>query len=200
MSKGLEKFSIMVGGGQDYWGPTADRDRHVVRELALGLSLEAQKRGFQIQIITGGMPGIGDDFASYYHGTVLDVVSDEHLPSYKERTKHQNHRSYWVAGKTQEQRRLAFATNPDISLGLFIQGGKYTTHEIKIFMESNKPVVLFWGSGGASGGYQPYEGWTCPKPTDHHDAPYMSDDPDLDPRIIAKSLIDQIIQHLKAVK
>lgn len=193
--EGYRKISIMVGGGQDYYGPTAARDKKVVQLVALGLNkLAMEDHKIQIQVITGGMLGVGDDFARFYGGRVLDVVSSEYVETYKKRTINQVHRAYWVAGESQERRRLAFATNPDIALALFVQGGQYTSHEIKIFQENNTPTVLFWGSGGASGGRQPYKGWACEKPPG--DAPYMSNDPDMDPETIAMALMNEILNTL----
>lgn len=185
-----------MGGGQEYYGPTADRDKQVVLLLASNLQkIAVEDYGIQIQVITGGTAGVPDDFASHYRGNVLDVVSEEYVEAYKERTQHQHHRTYWVAGATQEQRRLAFATNPDIALALFIQGGQYTTHEIKIFMEKKKPIILFWGSGGASGGAIPYQGWSAPMPQQPCDVT-MSTDPAEDAQTIALALMHKILNIL----
>lgn len=166
---------------------TAERDKKVVVEAAQYLNT----LNLPIQVVTGGTAGVPDIFASHSN-RVVDVVSSEYLDTYKERTR-DCPRSYWVAGQTQLQRRLAFQSNPDIVAALFIQGGKYTTHEIKLMKEAGKHVVVFSGSGGASGGGQAYEGWTYTPSTEEASRPYASTDPDADYKIIAKALIDDLI-------
>lgn len=178
--------SILIGGGQDYYGPTAERDKKVVQIAAMLL----RETNLPIQVVTGGTAGIPDDFAKHFGGRVVDIVSSEHLNVYKHRTATRP-RSYWVAGETQEQRRLAFLTNPDIKVGLFIQGGQYTTHEIKLFHDSGRKVVTFQGSGGASGGKIPYHGWSYP-PQKRLARAYDSTDPDADPYQIARDLIEDV--------
>jgi len=199
MQKGFKNVSLMVGGGQDYYGPTAARDKLVVKDLASHLYAYAKdKHGLDIQIITGGTAGIPDEFAAAYKGRTLDIVSSEYLDKYKERTA-DNPRPYWVAGKTQEQRRLAFATNPDIRCALFIQGGQYTTHEIQIFLENGREIVPFRGSGGASGGKIAYKNWRLPE--SDYDKEWASDSTDPDTsddkvRDIVDSLLEQICNKL----
>jgi hypothetical protein len=100
-------MSVFIGGGQEYHGPTVDRDKHVV-EIAAILLYETN---LPIQVVTGGTAGIPDDFARNFGGRVVDIVSEEYLDQYKRRTG-MFPRPYWVAGKTQEERRLAFLTNP----------------------------------------------------------------------------------------
>lgn len=188
-------FSLLVGGGQDYYGPTADRDRKVVQNVARLLSGAADENEINIQIITGGTAGIPDDLASSYQvygKKVVDIVSSEYLPKYLERT-FDNPRPFWVAGETQEKRRLAFLSNPHITVGLFIQGGPYSAHEMKLFSESGRHVVSFYGSGGAAGGQQAYQGWAYKKPDGEPIYPSDSTDPDADFIPIAKSLVNQII-------
>lgn len=65
----------MVGGGQDYYGETAERDQRVVVETARQLAATGK-----FIVYTGGMPGIGDDFARAFveaGGSVVDIVSSE---------------------------------------------------------------------------------------------------------------------------
>jgi hypothetical protein len=37
-----------------------------------------------------------------------------------------------------------------------IQGGQYTTHELKLFDEQKVPIMALRGSGGAAGGQVPW--------------------------------------------
>ena len=75
-------MSILIGGGQDYYGPTAERDKKVV-EVAAELLRETM---LPIQVVTGGTAGIPDDFAKRFGNRVVDIVSSEYLDKYKERT------------------------------------------------------------------------------------------------------------------
>ena len=186
-------MSILIGGGQEYYGPTAARDKCVVKYAAQIL----RDSDLDLQVVTGGTAGIPDDFAKIYStgGRVVDIVSSEYLSTYKERTQ-AIPRPYWVAGETQMKRRLAFLSNPDIKIALFIQGGKYTAHEIKLFKESGRKVVVFTGSGGASGGNIDYEGWRC-LPQKHCNRPYDSCDPDADPLEIARDLVQHITELMQ---
>ena len=186
-------MSIFIGGGQDYYGPTAERDKEVVKRVATLL----RKTQLPLQIVTGGTAGIPEDFARHFGGlrlsgtqTVVNVIAAEYLETYKERTRDYP-QSYWVAAETHEQRRVALANNPDIKVGLFIQGGQFTTHEIWLFQEKGKKLVVFSGSGGASGGAIPYNGWSYVPPTG--DKAYMSTDPDADVADIAYSLVQEIL-------
>lgn len=189
----MQSVSILVGGGQAYYGPTAERDKKVVT-IAARLLREAETP-YRIQIVTGGTAGIPDDFAKGFgKGQAVDVVSSEHLPEYLERTAGRP-RSYWVAGESQEKRRLAFTTNPNIAAALFVQGGQYTTHEILLMQQARLPVVVFWGSGGASGGQIPYKSESVSAPTGG-ERPYHSTDPDADPYTIAGALIDDLLAAL----
>lgn len=55
----MMKGRLFVGGGQEYYGPTAARDKLVVVETAKELF---NLVGNSIEIVTGGMPGIPDEF------------------------------------------------------------------------------------------------------------------------------------------
>lgn len=195
MQEGLSVTSLLVGGGQDYYGPTADRDRRVVKETAQLLNMWCMS-GTHVHVVTGGTAGIPDEFAAHFNGPVVDIVSSEYLDTYKERT-FLHPRAYWVAGETQEKRRLAFLKNPDIKVGLFIQGGQYTTHEIKLFEESGRKAIVFWGSGGASGGKIPYKGWSYTKPERSEPRAYDSTDPDANVKEIAHDLVEDIFKAIK---
>jgi len=186
-------MSILVGGGQAYYGPTASRDKNVV-QIAAQLLRESE---LDIQVVTGGTAGVPDDFAMRYAsgGRVVDIVSSEFLETYKERTKDRP-RAYWVAGETQEKRRLAFLKNPDIKVGLFIQGGQYTAHEIHLFEESGRTAIVFLGSGGASGGKIAYKGWSY-RPHKRIARAYDSEDPDENPYDIARDLIEDVVSAWK---
>jgi hypothetical protein len=88
---------------------------------------------------------------------VLCVVSSEYEEEYKTRQLPFEH---IVIGQTQEKRRLAVTKLPRIFCALFVQGGKFSTHEMQLFEQNKVPVVPLVGSGGASGGDQSYEGYT----------------------------------------
>lgn len=158
--KGLVR--IMVGGGQDYWGPTSDRDRQVVSLTAQTLFSAI---GNTVEIVTGGMPGIPNDFAKAWADAggkyILCVVSSEHLETYLKTADPRF--GYTVIGESQTARRLALTKLDGIKCALFIQGGQYTTHEMQLFEAAGVPIVTFWGSGGAAGGGQPYQGYTYTK-------------------------------------
>lgn len=188
------RFSILVCGGQDYYGPTGDRDREVVKLAAQELYCLAP----HVQVITGGTGGIPDDFAQEYTrqgGQVIDIVSSEHLGKYQERTS-QRQRPYLVLGDTQEKRRFAFLliSNSDLRAALSIQGGKYTTHELELLSNHVPRLVSFIGSGGASGGQIPYDDGYIYKPSDAELAePYASTDPKGNALVIAQSLIHKLL-------
>jgi len=177
--KGLKY--ILVGGGQAYYGPTASRDKQVLIETAKQLDTK-------YTVLTGGMLGVGNDFASSFKGSSLDIISGEYENEYLER---QTGRTYNVVGQTQKERRLGLLETPNIKVALFFQGGKYTTHEIKLVLEKNIPVITLYGGGGASGGTQPYDGWTYTPPDD---IPELLKDtnPDTDPKLIASVIINEI--------
>src|SRR5512137_3031104 len=91
---------LLVIGGQAYHGPTAARDL----EVTVLTAFELFKRvGDSIQVVTGGMPGIPDEFARAWRkagGThILCVVSEEYEKDYRLDFP------YMVVGATQEKRR-----------------------------------------------------------------------------------------------
>lgn len=94
---------LFVAGGQQYYGPTADRDRLVTTYTAQKLF---ELVGDTVQVITGGMPGIPEDFARAWQqagGTnILCVVSSEHETTFLERNT--ANFAHIVAGETQEKR------------------------------------------------------------------------------------------------
>jgi hypothetical protein len=184
---------LMVGGGLAYYGPTAQRDKEVVRLAAMSLY---GKLGDTIEIVTGGMSGIPDDFARTWldcGGThVLCVVSSEHLHTY---LKTQDVRMrHIVIGENQTARRLALPKLEGIRCALFVQGGMYTTHEMQLFEEAHVPIVTHWGSGGAAGGEQPYNGYTyTKKPSNEY---LCSTDPTKDAYYLAFELATAVIKWL----
>ena len=186
---------IFVGGGQDYYGETAVRDKAVVSTLAERLSRSLPK---DVQIVYGGMPGIPEDFCKSFasadeaaEARILAVVSSEQKEKFLARDFGFDMR---VIGETQEKRRLGVVRLEGYKCAIFVQGGQYSTHEIKLFKErGDVPIISLWGSGGASGGTQPYQGWTftdVPK-----DMPLLcSKDPLEDPEAIAKAMEEQVLK------
>lgn len=149
---------LFIGGGMSYFGPTSTRDKLVVEKTA---QLLFNELGNSVEIVTGGTPGIPQDFALAWHKAggkhVLCVVSSEYEEEYKARQLPFEH---VVIGETQEKRRLAVTKLERIHCALFVQGGKFSTHEMQLFEQNKVPVVPFVGSGRASGGEQPYEGYS----------------------------------------
>jgi hypothetical protein len=184
------KNRLFVGGGQDYWGETAERDRKIVKEAS---KILFELVGDSIEIVTGGMPGIPDDFVHAWLGTsVLCVISEEHLENYLARDLPFD---YKVVGKSQEARRLAVTRLEGIKCALFIQGGKYSTHEMKLLLERNDVgLVSFVGSGGAAGGDQPYNGWSYDT-TLEKDVMLHNKDPLADVKEIAQSIAENIKKY-----
>lgn len=181
---------IFVGGGQDYYGETAERDKNVVKALAVRLEKSLPS---EVQIVYGGMPGIPEDFCKAFGhpDRVLAVVSSEQEEAYGKRNPGFNFR---VIGDTQEKRRLGVVRLKHIRCAIFVQGGKYSTHEIKLFKErGDVPIVAFWGSGGASGGTQPYEGWTFQDKPKNDTSLLCSTDPKEDPDKIAEALEAEVL-------
>jgi hypothetical protein len=191
----MERVRLFVGGGQAYYGPTAERDKRVVKRVA---EILAVAMGDRVEVVTGGMPGIPDEFAAAWTAAggsqVLCVVSSEHEPAFRERNLPY---ACMVAGETQTARRLAVTKLEGLKAALFIQGGKYSTHEMRLLGERGIPIVAFHGSGGAAGGGEPYEGW-------HYEVlPYRdgsaidSRDPEHDPEECAVELWHFLMEKLK---
>lgn len=183
------KCRLFIGGGQDYWGETADRDRQVVKLVASELY---NSLGNSIEIVTGGMAGIPNDFALAWVQAggkhVLCVVSSEHEATFLQ-TKPIGF-NHIATGKSQTERRLAVTKLEGIKCALFIQGGKFSTHEMKLFEERQVPIVSHWGSGGAAGGQQPYEGYVYTR--EPMNPELSSVDPGLSPLYIAAALASDI--------
>jgi hypothetical protein len=178
-----------------YYGATAQRDEAVVKRVAEMLALHAAD---EVEVVTGGMPGIPDDFAAAWWAAggrhVLCVVSSEHEAAYRERNLPY---ACMVAGETQTARRLAVTKLEGIKAALFVQGGKYSTHEMRLLSERGVPIVAFHGSGGAAGGGESYQDW-------HYDAvPYREDsaidsrDPATDPGECAVELWHHVLEALR---
>ncbi len=150
-------MALLVGGGQAYYGETAERDKLVVIAAARHLY---ELVGDNVEIITGGMPGIPHDFAMEWKrlgGTdITFVISEEVRDTLKEVEPGV---MYAVMGKDQKERRIALTKIERIRVALFIQGGQYTTDEIiKCQERGDIDVICFSGSGGAAGGQIPYNG------------------------------------------
>jgi len=191
------RMRLFVGGGQEYHGPTAERDKEVVKQVAKAL---ARFKGSEVQIVTGGMPGIPDDFAAAWTAAggsqVLCVVSSEYEEAFRARNLPY---ACVVVGATQTARRLAVTQWQGLEAAFFVQGGKYTTHEMRLLSERGVPIVAFHGSGGAAGGEQPYEGWSYPIiPYDEDTKNYIgSRDPHMLPVHIGMELFNQLLKALK---
>ena len=191
-------FALFVGGGQEYHGPTAKRDQAVVKLVASHLY---NLVGTSVQVITGGMPGIPEDFAKEWHalgGSVLCVVSSEQEEAFKHRNTGFAHQ---VAGESQEKRRIAVTKWPNLACALFVQGGRYSTHEMQLIEDRGLPIVTFWGSGGAAGGQIPYHNPITSELYVYENKPeahplICSTDPDADPEQIATAIALQLSHHL----
>lgn len=154
----MELPRVFVGGGMSYFGLTSTRDQFVVEKTA---RLLYNTFGNGIEIITGGTPGIPQDFALAWCKAggkhVLCIVSSEYEEEYLSRQLPFQH---VVIGESQFKRRLAVTKYERIFAAFFVQGGKFSTHELRLFEQNKTAIVPFVGSGGASGGDQPYEGYT----------------------------------------
>jgi predicted Rossmann-fold nucleotide-binding protein len=178
--------TLLVGGGQAYYGPTGERDKKVVEEVAKELFNQC---GNSIEIVTGGMPGIPMDFARVWllaGGThVRFIVSEEHMATV---TETMTGVKYEVRGKTQAERRVALTGLQDLHAALFVQGGEYTTDEIIKCQTRGIPVICFIGSGGASGGQIAYKGQLPVLDTDEPSEWIRNADPDADTATLAAQL------------
>jgi hypothetical protein len=196
------RVRLFVGGGQAYYGDTASRDEIVVKRVA---ELLAQNMGDEVEVVTGGMLGIPDDFAAAYTSVggaspdqVLCVVSSEHEAAFRARNLPYK---CMVAGATQQARRLAVTTLPGLACALFVQGGKYSTHEMRLLQERGIPIVAFHGSGGAAGGGEPYEGWAYEIIPYGRTGPHLdSRNPKEDTELCALELVMHLMTHLVAAR
>lgn len=202
-----ERPRILIGGGQAFHGPTADRDLRVCTLLAGFVYSSLQNT---VEIVTGGTEGIPDVFAEAWPGAhALDVVSDEHAPKYftrlMERLACLPHdaypykRTHMLVGKSQLQRRIAMVAMPRIVCAIFIQGGKFSTHEMRLLHEKGIPIVPLWGGGGAAGGQQPYEDWSLPQDvaTAWNEPRLLDTDPSTDPALIATAMTRCVVATIK---
>lgn len=184
---------VFVGGGMSYYGPTAERDKQVVKALALHLF---NLLGNSVEIITGGTAGIPEDFALAWMAVggkhVLCVVSDEYEKEYLSRQLPFQH---VIVGKSQEARRIAVTKFENIKCAVFIQGGKFSTHEILLFEQNKVPIVPFVGSGGAAAGTQPYNEQNYEPDAGWKNCPASSQDPDESVDNIARFLAISIAVH-----
>lgn len=179
----------MVGDGQEYHGPTAERDKRVVQLVAQKLF---ERLGNSIEIITGGMPGIPMDFADAWLKAggiqVTYVVSDEYFSTLEILDTRVKYKS---GGKTQSERRQALFQWPGLTAAFFVQGGQYTTDEIIKCQKKGLPAVCFVGSGGASGGAIPYKK-ELPR-LDNVPEWMKNTDPAADPDELASQLVETLV-------
>ena len=179
----------MVGGGQEYYGPTAARDKQIVIQTAAELF---NLVGNSVTIVTGGMPGIGMDFADSWircgGKNVQFIVSEEY---HRTMTDRKDGVEYIIKGVTQSERRQALLELPGLDCALFVQGGQYTTDEILKSEKRGIRTVCFVGSGGASAGLIPYkeESWM---PDPNLPDWIRNVDPDADVVMIAKNLANKL--------
>ena len=188
---------LFIGGGMAYYGPTAERDKLVVKALAKHLF---NKLGNSVEIITGGTAGIPEDFALEWMAIggkhVLCVVSDEYEKEYLSRQLPFQH---VIVGKSQEARRIAVTKFENIKCAIFIQGGKFSTHEMILFDQNKVPIVPFVGSGGAAGGTQPYTNdLNYIAPEKFKQGLVGSADPDANPDAIAIALVNEALMFFGA--
>jgi hypothetical protein len=179
---------LLVEGGQEYHGPTAERDKRVVECIAKALFARV---GNTMEIITGGMPGIPHDFVRTWMAQggkrVRFVVSEEHMDNLNEV---EFGVTYEVAGLTQAERRQALTQIPGLTAALFIQGGQYTTDEIIKCQARGLSTLCFVGSGGASGGTIPYP-TLCDMPNWARNS-----DPNADPEELGVLFANALIQPI----
>lgn len=185
---GLPRF--FIGGGMAYYGPTAERDKKVVKFLAHNMF---NLFGNSIEIVTGGTAGIPEEFALEWNSIggkhVLSVVSSEYEEEYLSRNLPFKH---IIVGKSQEARRIAVTKLENIKCAIFIQGGKFSTHEMILFNQNKVQIVPFVGSGGAAGGTQPYNEMNYEPEERFKKGLIASADPNEDPQEIAKAIINEI--------
>jgi hypothetical protein len=148
---------IAIVGGQDYHGPTAERDKKVALELGKRLASHVPS----LLMINGGTPGIPMDvFQGYLEAGgspkhLVSCLSKKYEPEFHAQEKKLSHGL--VVGDTQEERRIFLAQKlKGIHCVCAIQGGQYTTHELKLFDEQKVPIMALRGSGGAAGGQVPW--------------------------------------------
>lgn len=149
---------VLIGGGQDYYGPTAERDRQVVIATARALF---NKMGNDVHIVTGGMPGIPMDFAKAWIEAggihVEFIFSAEAHAILSDDADIVAGATYTVVAETQAERRQLLTQRPNLKCAFFVQGGQYTTDEILKCIDRGLPTICFVGSGGACSGAIPYK-------------------------------------------
>lgn len=73
----------------------------------------------------------------------------------------------------------------------FLQGGKYTTHELKLFEEHKIPIIAVRGGGGACGGQIPWDdGYVFQAIPD--DPILSSEDPEESPEKMAEAVVQKL--------
>lgn len=157
---GFAKMEVLVGGGQDYYGPTSDRDKRVVAETARALF---SRVGNNVRIVTGGMPGIPMDFVKSWleaGGRHVEFIFSAEAYATLSETDKVVGVTYNVVAQTQSERRQLLTHRPQLKCALFVQGGQYSTDEIIKCMDRGLPTLCFVGSGGACSGAIAYKGYS----------------------------------------
>lgn len=183
---------FVIVGGQDYWGYTSERDKKICELVGRLL-----QRDFPTtHLVIGGTPGIPMDIVRSYleAGGALTNVTAYISNKYKEEFLKHNEKlgiEHKVVGETQEDRRRQLPLIPNVKATIAVQGGKFTTHELKLFQEHNIPIVAVTGSGGAAGGACPWDdGYTFKQ------QPALtilsSDDPQESPEKMAEAVLEEL--------
>jgi len=164
---------VLIIGGKEYYGETAERDADVVMKSAVFLF---NCVGDSIEIVTSGLPGIAEDFLKSWI-----KAGGKHF-------------SYFTFSTEEEE---ANKSKENIKVVVSFQGGANTTRLLKFFSEQRVPIISFWGSGGASGGTQPYNGYVFDKKP--KSALLCSTDADANPKEIAEEIAKEIVIKLPSV-
>lgn len=158
-----KEVNIFIGGGTDYYGPTAERDRQVA--LALGLHLDTTffyqhaDLAPDVWLYYGGQKGIPEDCLRDWNGVSVAIVAASHLEELLTRMEKSDdvygtageHR-YIVVGERERDRRERFLGTAHFDCAIFIQGGPYTADEMRRAEAAGIPIVALAGGGGAAGG------------------------------------------------
>lgn len=182
---------VLIGGGQDYYGPTSERDKRVVIATARALF---NKMGNNVRIVTGGMPGIPMDFAKAWleaGGVHVESIFSAEAHRVLSRDNTLDGVTYTIVAETQAERRQLLTQRPNLKCAFFVQGGQYTTDEILKCMDRGLSTVCFVGSGGACSGAIPYKD----KQVDPNAFPKWThtDDPNADANELAELFAEEIV-------
>lgn len=188
---------LLIGGGQEYHGPTAERDKRVVVATAKALF---NKVGNDVTIVTGGMPGIPMDFAKAWleaGGKHVQFIFSHEAHSKLTGDDIVMNVGYEIVAQTQKERRQYLTQMEDLKCAFFVQGGQYTTDEILKCIDRRLPTICFVGSGGAAGGEIEYEGRRFEPCLLRHPEWALSTDPDADPAELGEGFAERIAVFCK---